>query len=152
MPSWSFVHGIVLGLPLVVLAALCISDTSRVGKAHPWLRSKEGFVRRWAWLGLLIFAWLTPLSGMLVMYVPPTHWMTERETWQSLALPWMASWGMMVPIIITTCIYMARRARHRTITPKWFRRALWGLMGLALGDILLTALLGSLTTQGLFYR
>ena len=152
--SLSFIHGVALGLPLMVLAVLCVSYTSHVGKIPRLLeRSRTTLVRRWLWGGLLLFSWLTPLSGLVLMYAGPHRWMVPPETWQSLALPWMASWGCMVPIAATTCLYLTRRARRRRAQASpWLTRVLWGLMGFVLGNILLTALLGSLTTQGLFYR
>jgi len=151
MPSLSFLHGVVLGLPLVVLTALCVAYTGRIGKIRPWWRGPHPTALRLAWASLLALAWLAPLSGLVVMYANPGRWLTPQGTWRSLALPWMASWGMMVPIVVTTCAYLAHRARKHVPLPTWFQRALWGLMGLALGDVLLAALLGSLTTQGMFY-
>ena len=152
MPSLAFLHGVVLGLPLVVLTALCVAYTGRIGKIRPWWHGPRPAVLRMAWAGLLTLAWVVPVSGMVLMYTDPSRWLTSQGTWQSLALPWMASWGMMVPIVITTCAYLAYSARAHTLLPVWFRRALWSLMGLALGIVLLAALLGSMTSQGLFYR
>jgi len=151
MPSLSFLHGVVLGLPLVVLTALCVAYTGRVGKVRPWLHGPRPWVLRMAWGGLLILAWLVPISGMALMYADPSRWLTPQGTWQTLALPWMASWGMAVPMVVTTCAYLARRARELGHVSLWFRRALWGLMSMALSIVLLAALLGSMTTQGMFY-
>ena len=153
MSSLAFIHGVVLGLPLMVLAVLCVSYTGHVGKIpRPHHPAPPSAFQRWIWGGLLVFSWLTPLSGIFLMYAGPHHWMASAETWQSLALPWRASWGSMVPIAVTTCLYLTRRARRQAQPSPWLKRVLWGLMGFALGNILLTALLGSLTTQGLFYR
>ncbi len=151
--SLSFIHGVVLGLPLMVLATLCISYTSHVGKIPRLLeRGRTTTVRQWIWGGLLLFSWLTPLSGLALMYTEPYRWMASPDAWQSRALPWMASWGCMVPVAVTTCLYITRRVRRRGQTSPSLTRMLLGLMGFVLGNILLTALLGSLTTQGLFYR
>ncbi len=153
MLRWSFIHGIIFGLPLVVLTVLCVSYSGKLGKVRPWLRQHRPSLQRWGWAGMLLFAWLTPLSGMVVMYTRPEAWTVGGHAgWRSLGLPWMASWGMMVPIAATVCVYLARRARRRALTPMWYRRGVWLLMLVALGNTLLAALLGSMTAQGIFYH
>jgi len=149
--SWCFWHGVVLGLPLVVIIAFCIAYTARVGKMRLWWRGPRPMLQRLAWATLLAFAWLAPLSGMMLMYAQPDQWMTPQQTWQSLALPWMASWGMIVPLLTTACVDLTRRAQRRAMSPFPLQRARWLLMGLELGIVLLAALLGSMTSQGMFY-
>ncbi len=152
MLRWAFLHGIVFGLPLVVLTALCVSSSSKLGKVRPWLHDHRSALGRWRWAGMLFFAWITPLSGLMVMYARPAAWTAGHTGWRSLGLPWMASWGMMVPIAATACVYLARRARRRALTPAWHRRGVWVLMAVVLGNTLLAALLGSMTAQGIFYH
>jgi hypothetical protein len=150
MLRWSLLHGIVFGLPLVVLLAWCVSSSGKLGKVRPWLQQRRHGLQGWLWAGMLVLAWLTPLSGLVVMYARPEAWRSGEAGWRSLSLPWMASWGMMVPVAATVCVYLARRARQRALTPAWYRRGVWLLMALALGNTLLAALLGSMTAQGFF--
>ncbi len=146
----SILHGILLGLPLMVLTALCVSYTWRMGKLHPWWHERMSAWKRYRLGVLLTLAWLTPLTGLAVMYIHPEFWQTHQGVWDSPALPWMASWGLMVPIAITACTYLMHQVEKQTLPPIWLQRALWGLMSIALGNVLLAALLGSLTARGVF--
>ena len=151
MRFWALVHGIVFGLPLVVLTTLCVADAGRLGKIVPWLGRRRRVLRRRPWQAMVTFAWLTVFSGMGVMYLHPDYWMKAPEAWVSWALPWMASWGAMVPITMTACIYLTRRGEEKLVMPMWFRRAVSVLMLVSLINVLVSALLGSVTAQGVFY-
>lgn len=152
MTLWARIHGLLLGLPLVVLVFLCVSSMNGIGETwqNHW-RSSDG--KRWMWFGLLFFAWATPLSGMWVMYSRPRAWRAGGE-WISWGLPWMASWGMMVPILATACVYMNRRLRDKgqgQSTGPWLVLARRSVMVTTLGIVLLVALLGALSARGVTY-
>ncbi len=149
--SWAAVHGVVLGLPLLLLTALCVTYVGKTGEGRPWL-ARRAAAQRWLWLVLVALAWVVPWSGLLLTYTALHRRLLGPGQWKTLALPWMASWGLMVPMFISTCAYLMRHARQRLLGGLWSRRALWGLMWIALGTVLLAGLLGSLTAQGVFYR
>lgn len=149
MTLWARIHGLVLGIPLVVLVFLCVSSMNGVGETwqNHW-RSSGG--KRWMWFGLLFFAWATPLSGMWVMYSQPQVW-REGGEWISWALPWMASWGMMVPILATACVYLSRYVYTGDQDQSVGRSLVFVsrfLMFATLLMVLLVALLGALSASG----
>jgi len=149
MTLWVHVHGLVLGIPLVVLAFLCVSSTNGVGET--W-RNQWGLsgARRWMWFGLLFFAWATPLSGMWLLYSQPQAWRESGE-WMSWGLPWMASWGMMVPVLATACVYVSRYVYAGGQTQSVSRTLVFVsrlLMFFTLFMVLMVALLGALSASG----
>ncbi|GEM_PF-2978823 len=149
MTLWARIHGLALGIPLVVLAFLCVSSMGRVGETwRPrWLPLES---KSWLWFGLLFLAWATPLSGMWVMYFRPQVW-REGGEWATWALPWMASWGMMVPVLATACVYLNYRlyaGRRDQGGGQALVIASRLLMFATLAVVLMVALLGALSTSG----
>lgn len=148
MTLWARIHGLALGIPLVVLAFLCVSSMGRVGETwRPrWLPLES---KRWLWFGLLFLAWATPLSGMWVMYFRPQVW-SEGGEWATWALPWMASWGMIVPVLATACVYLNHRlyARQDQEEGQALVFASRLFMFATLAVVLMVALLGALSASG----
>lgn len=159
---WTILHGMVLGVPLLVASLGLIIHLS--GLRRRWMTA-EGIRQGTRWLKtaslvLAVSAWLTVISGTYVIFpwyraqptagaslrnYPQALLLSRPETraWHSLAAEWKEHAGWFVPILSTAIAYVIAYYGAQLAEEVRIRRTIFLLALLILVTAALAGLIGA---------